>query len=56
MGPDKANISWRKFQCVCVCYAPLVQMVLGFYSGKIISATLEIAKIVKMESKNTQEI
>lgn len=31
-------------------------MVLGFYSGKIISATLEIVKIVKIDSKNTQQI
>lgn len=31
-------------------------MVSGFYSGKIILATLEIVKIVKIDNKNTQQI
>lgn len=31
-------------------------MVLGFYSGKVILATLEIVKIVKIDNKNTQQI
>lgn len=56
MAPDRTKISWTRFQCVCVCHSPLVQMVLGFYSGKIISATFEIVKIVKIDSKNIQQI